>query len=258
MSQKIKLTEKQLYGIIKESVKSVLKEYDEPFPYDYKDARERDAYYQRAVQHDFPADSRFKTGRSWEDMYNDLSDKKAAKEKEDLKLQKQKARDEKKQQAIQKKSQTAEKKEKMYRTWAKAVHEALTGSDDENDNYDGLMDFPLILKDGSQVMFHAHSFMRVSDEFANTKSGYFNGYGSREFDNFSFGLAGTVDGVEENVELYLTVGVYVSPMTTEILNIKCSLDGIHNLRTKIAITNLAKKEAIKRYKFLTKTTNNIK
>ena len=254
--EKIRLTETQLRNLIAESVKKVIKEYDEPFPYDYKDAREREAYYQRAVKHDFPRDAQFKTGRSWEDMYNSLVNKKAAADKDRQKAEKLKARDEKKRAAAEKKMNAIKSRDNKNVKWAAAVKDVFVGSDNEKDNYDGISSFPLVLKDRSTVMFNAHSFMKVDDAFANEEPSQFAGYGSQPFDSFTFGLGGTVDGIDENVELYMTVGTYVSPMTVEVTNLKCNLDNVYRLRTKIAISELAKKEAVKRYKKLMKNDNN--
>lgn len=272
--QKIRLTETQLKKLISESVRKVIKEFDEPFPYDYKDAREREDYFQRATQHDFP-DTRFKMGRTWEDTYYSLRDKKAADDKERQKADKLKARDEKKKAAAQKKSDIERIRMQRNRVWAKAVQEALVGSDDANEDYDGLMDFPLILKDGSQVIFHADSFMEPY-EYADSKkqeeSGHVNsiptqdngdGYSepmSREYDTFSFHLGGTIDGMdktEETPEVYFNVSTYVSPMDLRISVMVNNVDNVNRMATKNAITMMAKKEAIKRYKQLMKG-NNIK
>ena len=250
MKHIIRLNEGQLRKMIAESVKKVLREYDEPFPYDYKDAREREDYYQRAVQHDFPDEGRFKTGRSWEDMYYDLTDKKNQADRERQKLDKQKARDERKQAMARKKVATAERKDKINRTWAKAVREALAGSDSMNDDYDGLMNFPLILEDGSQVMFHAHSFMEPEDY---NETPY---YGSGEaYDGFSFRVAGEIDGQEETEEMpeiSMSVTTYVSPMDIEIALMVKNVGNVDRLATKKAVTQVAKKEAAKRYRQLMK------
>lgn len=245
---KIRLTETQLRSMIAESVRNVLREYDEPFPYDYKDAREREAYFQRAAQNDFPMDGRYKLGRTWEDTYYSLLDKKQAADKERQKTDKLNARDERKKAELDRKTNAEKVRNQRNMRWARVVKDVFTGSDDENDDYDGISSFPLVMKDGSTVMFDAHSFMEVDDEFANQDTGNFHGYGSQEYDGFSFGLAGTVDGLGEDIKLYMTVGTYVSPMTLEVTNLQCSLEGINRLKTKIAITNLAKKEAIKRYR----------
>lgn len=250
MKHTIKLNEGQLRKMIAESVKKVLREYDEPFPYDYKDAREREDYYQRAVQHDFPDEGRFKTGRSWEDMYYDLTDKKNQADKERQKQDKQKARDERKQAMAQKKADALERKKRTNRTWAKAVREALTGSDSMNDDYDGIMDLPLILKDGSQVMFHAHSFMEPEDY----KETSYYGWGEA-YDGFSFRLAGEIDGQEEREEMpeiSMSVTTYVSPMDVEIALMVKNVGNVDRLATKKAITQVAKKEVVKRYRQLMK------
>lgn len=247
MKHTIRLNEGQLRKMIAESVKKVLREYNEPFPYDYKDAREREDYYQRAVQHDFPDEGHFKTGRSWEDMYYDLTDKKNQADRERQKLDKQKARDERKQAMVQKKAATAERKNKINRTWAKAVREALTGSDDLSTDYDGLMDLPLILKDGSQVMFHAHSFMEPEDYID-------NGMGN-VYDGFSLRVAGEIDGQEETEEMpeiSMSVTTYVSPMDVEVAPVIKNVDNVIPRATKVAITKAAKKEAVKRYRQLMK------
>ena len=271
MKHTIRLNEGQLRKMIAESVKKVLREYDEPFPYDYKDAREREDYYQRAVQHDFPDEGRFKTGRSWEDMYYDLADKKNQADREKQKLDKQKARDEKKRAMTQKKAGTAERKNKINYMWAKAVKEALTGTDNPEDNYDGIMDLPVVFKDGSEALFHAHSFMKIGDyidnETANAlhnpknlspNTNSYNGYSeapAREYDKFSFRLGGTIDGVDETdsqPEMYLTVFTYVSPMDVEVVPVVKNIDNVSRLATKKAVTQVTKKEAIKRYRQLMK------
>lgn len=251
--KRIKLTEVELKRIIAESVRRVIKEYDEPFPYDYKDAREREDYFQRATQHDFP-DTRFKIGRTWEDTYYGLRDKKAADDKERQKADKLKARDEKKKAEAQKKIDNERLRLRKNIIWAKAVEEAFTGSNSENDDYDGLMDFPLILKDGNQIMFHADSFME-----SNNFNGSENGSNSRisgEYDSFSFGLGGSLDGTEqesENMpEIYFNVSTYVSPMDIKVSLYVKNVDNLDRLATKNAITMIAKKEAAKRYKQLIK------
>ena len=245
---KIRLTETQLRSIITESVRNVLREYDEPFPYDYKDAREREAYFQRAAQHDFPLDGRYKLGRTWEDTYYSLLDKKQAADKEAKKAERLRASTERKKANLDRKMNAAKNRDLRNMKWDKVVKDVFVGSDDDNDDYDGISVFPLVMKDGTTVMFDAHSFLKVDDEFANEEPSQFTGYGSQSFDSFTFGLGGTIDGTDESVELYMTVGVYVSPMTVEVTNLKCSLDGVHRLRTKVEISKLAKKEAIKRYR----------
>lgn len=260
--------------LISESVRKIIKEFDEPFPYDYKDAREREDYFQRATQHDFPA-TRFKIGRTWEDTYYILRDKKAADDKERQKADKIKVRDEKKKLEAQKKIDNEKLRLRKNTIWAKAVEEVFTGSNSENDDYDGLMDFPLILKDGNQLMFHADSFMEPY-EYADSKeqegfgrvnsmSPQDNGDGysepmSREYDAFSFHLGGTIDGTgktEETAEVYFNVSTYVSPMDLRISVMVNNVDNINRMATKNAITMMAKKEAVKRYKQLMKG-NNIK
>lgn len=84
----VQLSESKLKKMISESVKNILREFDEPFPYDYKDARERDAYFQRAVKADFPQNATYKTGKSWEDTYNALRNKQAEDEKVKQKAEK--------------------------------------------------------------------------------------------------------------------------------------------------------------------------
>ena len=250
MQRTIRLNERQLYKMITESVKKVIKEYDEPFPYNYKDAREREDYFQRAVQHDFPDEGRFKTGRSWEDMYYDLTDKKNQADKERRKLDKQKARDERKQAMAQKKADSLERKKRTNRTWAKAVREALTGSDSMNDDYDGIMDLPLILKNGRQVMFHAHSFMEP-EEYKETS---YYGWGEI-YDGFSFRLAGEVDGQEETEEMpeiSMNVTTCVSPLDVKVSLMVKNVDNINRMETAKAVTQAAKKEAVKRYRQLMK------
>ena len=242
---KIRLTETQLRSMIAESVRNVLREYDEPFPYDYKDAREREAYFQRAAQHDFPMDGKYKIGRTWEDTYYSLLDKKQAADKEAEKAERLRASTERKKANLDRKMNAERVRNQRNMRWATAVKDVFTGSNDENDEYDGISVLPLVMKDGSTVMFDAHSFLKVDDEFVNQYTGFGQEY---EYDGFSFGLGGTIDGLEENVELYMTVGIYVSPMNLEITNLKCSLDGVNRLKTKIELTKLAKKEAIKRYR----------
>lgn len=257
--EKIRLTESQLRNLIAESVKKVIKEYDEPFPYDYKDAREREAYYQRAVKHDFPRDAQFKTGRSWEDMYNSLVNKKAAADKDRQKAEKLKARDEKKKAAAQKKSDDERLRKQKNHKWVIAVREALTGSDNANDNYDGLMDFPLFLKDGSKLMFHAHSFMKPMEPDDYDDSIWpAAAYSPRIYDEFTFQVAGTINGQEETgetPEILMGVTTYASPMDVKVIPAIRGVDNIDRSATRDIITKLAKKEAVKRYRQIMKVNN---
>lgn len=249
MKTKVTLNERQLKNMIFESVLRVLNEYDEPFPYDYKDAREREAYFQRAVRHDFPTAGRFKTSRSWEDMYYDLTDKKQAADKAKMKADKQKARDEKKQLDQQRKAENAKNRERKNRLWAKAVKAAFTGDDAEDSNYDGLMDLPIVLKDGSTSVFHADSYMEVSDDFFNKAEGYGR---NNAYDGFSFSLGGTIGDTDDSAEIMLAVETYVSPMNSDIVYIETSSPEIDRLRTRKEIANAGKREAIKYYRNISK------
>ena len=254
---KIRLHESQLNKIIMESIKKAhVNEYDEPFPYNYKDARERDEYFRRAVQHDFPMNASSRTGKNWEDTYYGLLDKKATDDKNRQKAERIKASDEKKKAAAQKKSDNERiRRQKNYK-WAISVREALTGSDDANDDYDGLMDFPLFLQDGSKLMFHAHSFMEPGNYDNSIGQG---GAGmSREYDGFTFRVAGTVDGQEETAEMpeiSMHVTTYTSPMDVKVIPVVKGVDNIDRSATRDIVTKLAKKEAIKRYRQIMKANN---
>ena len=163
--------------MIAESVRNVLREYDEPFPYDYKDAREREAYFQKAVQHDFPSEGRFKTARTWEDMYYTLLDKKQTAEKE----RKQKRFQDKKSGFVLK----------------KAFSWALEGDENRIPGYEEyLSSWPIVLKtkQGGQNICQMH----VSDLTT-------NGYG---------GIL-EVDGEQYSAEL-VGCEVYLDPFSKKI------------------------------------------
>ena len=245
----MKLNERQIRAIIRESARRVLREYDEPFPYGYKDAREREAYFERACKHDFGAEGQYKTERSWESTYYALLDKKKTAEYERAKADKEAQRAQRKQDALKKKQDMLAKRNSQRMMWYKAVDMALFGDDDyesENyaDGYDGVSSFPLYFADGTYAMFQADGINQLDSEFADQ----FNEAWSCS------SLSGYVDGMgEEPVEFNIAVNSGDRPGGDLDVVVQCSVERMKRLnrvQTQESIAKLLKREAIRCYKQL--------
>ena len=129
MKTTVTISESQLKGLIAESVKRVLKEYDEPFPYSYSDAREREAWFQRACKADFPGQGDYKIERTWESTYYTLKAEQMEKEERRKKAEKEAAKLKRQQDAENKKKAVAEKRSKMSDAWVDAAMYSFAGDD---------------------------------------------------------------------------------------------------------------------------------
>ena len=255
-------------GVIKEVIskkQTLLREFDEPFPYDYSDAREREDYFRRALAADFPRFPQYKINGSWESAYYTAKDEYMSKQEELLKKQKLADREARKASALDKKRLAQDRRENVARMWANAVRYAFLGDEvfanestyenDSNEFYenwnDGLVDFPVVLKDGSQVMFHAHSWLKVNDDYF-SKASEWQGMGKEEYDMFSIGLGGTLgESEDENApeaDIYMTIRIYSNPMDMRITHIDISNENISRWGTSKLLNQIAKKKAVSAYK----------
>ena len=223
----IRLTESELKRVINESVKNVISEIADfsTYPFGAHDGAVND-WWKQQVNNDFPDYQ--DTPQDWHDAYTSLD---IARDKENKEVG-----------SIVKKG------------WCtyQNIKEVLTGSDDENDDYDGLTELPISVlvdsgkpsvpirggrtRSGKQLkrfVFKVESFnrpLKTNNRLRNM--------------TFSVGYGGTIMGIDEYLELTINVAVGKTKINVQVVTNNQDVDTRH---TEYAIQNAICKEAQRRY-----------
>ena len=223
----IRLTESELKRIISESVKNILSEAADfsTYPFGAHDSAVND-WWKQQVNNDFPDYQ--DTSSDWHDTYTTLD---IARDKEN--------------------KEVGSIVNKGWCTYQN-IKEVLTGSDDDNDDYDGLMTLPIGIlvdtgKPGMEIrggrtrsnsrlqksMFKPESFnkpLKTNKSLRNT--------------TFSVGYGGSVEGSDEYMQLTLNVAIGKTKINVQVISDNPHIDTSY---TEYAIKNAICNEAKRRY-----------
>lgn len=219
---KIRLTRRGLNRVISESVRKLINELDISTMPIFNDARDRDAWWKQQALNDFPDERRRinDTKFNFKDLYDDLRNEKAQREKDNAKLEKQRQRDD-----ARKAREGARKAKEDERMNAKRKKRSLflnvvnyviggdellmsmeqsmdLGSDIPEDWSDGVEKIPVVLRRGGKKWARIHSIGKGLD---------------KENAFLSLGWGMSVKGVDkEDGEIYMKFSVYVHPHKNKI------------------------------------------